>query len=145
MAEEFRIAIRWSVVAGLIGAIVLFAQLVGALQAFEPWAPATHGWVRTWAEPIIQERNDKIKLVQDEHNARFNILTIQQYTLQILVLDSLLTNLNSELIDLEFRLRDDPNDRLALNRKHMVLNRIKQAQNDMRIAECGLRPNNPAC
>ena len=145
MAEEWRIPLRWSVITAFLGVLIVLGQAAGALQALEPWTIASRGWVRDWAVPIIRERNEKIAVVQVELNEKLDNLVVQQYTLQLLVLDSLATSLRSELIDLQLRLREAPTDRLLLQRKETIEALIRDNNANLKAARCALQPQSSLC
>lgn len=145
MAEEWKIPVRWSVVTGVLGVIILLAQAAGALSVLEPWILASRGWTRELLNARAADRDVQIASIQTEVNDKLDSLARQQYTLQIIVLDSLATTLRAELIDLELRLREAPTDRLLLQRRETIEELLRDNVTNIRAARCALQPQLSFC
>lgn len=87
----------------------------------------------------LQRAKTEVLLSQSKIDATLNLVRQEQYLTQGLIYDQAERGLRAELIDMELRLKEDPNDRLVLARRGEIIAALADLARDKAEAECRLQ------
>jgi hypothetical protein len=162
---------KWGTIAGAFGAVVLFAQLAGALEKLEAYAPATHGWVRDWAaagfmkrdaeiaelakkrdeaaaamslktDAVLETSRRELKLAQDATAQSFNKVFEKQWAMQDTIYAGQERDLRAELVLLQLADKDRPDDPIIQGRLVEIRAQLEAISRDRAAAACEQRQAN---
>jgi hypothetical protein len=128
-----------------IGATLIGSVMVRAFVTNDSYWVVTRGYLDDFVVPLRKERDDALAQVNsdltkklDSLDDQYRDLSENQLANRVGVLEVTILILNQELTQVELRLREKPNDVLALNRHLAILNSIHSAEERRRLILCML-------
>lgn len=147
--SEWRTELKLSTIFGGLTAIFVFAAalagFITSVPVFEPFAPASRGFVRELVNDAILSKSTEEKQIYTQ----LQVITTNILDTKIVTLTGQLQALNSQLQLVEAKLKDAPNDSLLIGVERQTEDDIDSVTKQIAMIRCKKQqlesPAGPAC